>query len=126
MLRELVNVSQVAGEPKRRWFFCHELDLVVWEADDGGILGFQLAYDKHRSEHSLSWHRDRGFAHYVVDDGESWAGANDTPFLYANGAFRRDYVLSQFLSRAATLPPDIRGLVEFKLAEFDRPAPPIA
>lgn len=45
MLRELANVRQVAGEPRRRWFFCHEIDLVLFE-DEQGICAFQLAYDK--------------------------------------------------------------------------------
>ena len=94
MLRELPNVKQVAGEPKRRWFFCHEIDLVVWEDEDGNVCGFQLAYDKHRNEHSFSWNKDRGFAHYV-DDGEPSASVNNTPFLYANGPFKRDRVLEQ-------------------------------
>ena len=54
-LRELPRVRQVAGEPRRRWFHGHEMDLVVWEGEDGAPLGFQLAYDKHRDEHSITW-----------------------------------------------------------------------
>lgn len=119
MLRELRNVQQVSGEAKRRWFFCHDLDLVVWEGDDGAICGFQLAYDKHRNEHSLSWHRDRGYSHYVVDDGEPMAGVNDTPFLYADGPFGRDRVLDQFLALASGIPADIVNFVAAKLREFD-------
>jgi hypothetical protein len=124
MLRELPNVQQVAGEPKRRWFFCHDIDLVVWEDEVGTICGFQLAYDKHRNEHSLSWNRDRGFAHYIVDDGEPFAGANNTPILYANGAFRRDYVLEQFLALASEVPPNITLFIEGKLHEFNGPILP--
>jgi hypothetical protein len=118
MLRELPHVMQVAGEPTRRWFFCHDIDLVVFE-DGQGICGFQLAYDKQRNEHSISWDRDRGFAHYVVDDGESHALANDTPFLYSDGPFRRDRVLEHFLELAsAEVPPNITQFVMQKLNEF--------
>lgn len=123
MLRELPNVNQVVGEPKRRWFFCHEIDLVTFE-DEDGICGFQLAYDKHRNEHSLSWHRERGFTHYVVDDGEPFAGVNDTPFLYADGPFKRDRVLERFLALASALPPNVAGFVTQKLREFDGPTLP--
>jgi hypothetical protein len=120
MLRELPNVRQVAGEPRRRWFFCHEIDLVVFE-DEEGICGFQLAYDKHRDEHSLAWNRDRGFTHYAVDDGEPFAGVNATPFLYADGPFKRDRVLDRFLALAAGIPPDISAFVAERLREFDGP-----
>ncbi|MGR9014918.1 MAG: hypothetical protein ACU83U_14880, partial [Gammaproteobacteria bacterium] len=124
MLRELPNVRQVAGEPKRRWFFCHEIDLVVWEDEDGNICGFQLAYDKHRNEHSFSWNKDRGFAHYVVDDGEPFASVNNTPFLYANGPFKRDRVLEQFLTMASEMPPSLTSFIERKLSEFNGPMLP--
>ena len=95
MLMELRKVRQVAGEDRRRWFFCHDLDLVVWEDEGGTITGFQLAYDRHRNEHSLSWQQDRGFAHYAVDDGEPRAGVDATPFLYPDGPFEQDRVLVQ-------------------------------
>ena len=61
-LRELPRVRQVAGEPRRRWFHGHEMDLVVWEGEDGAPLGFQLAYDKHRDGHSITWRAGHGFA----------------------------------------------------------------
>ena len=121
MLRELRNVQQVIGEPKRRWFFCNDIDLVVWEEEDGSIHGFQLAYDKHRNEHSLSWNKERGFSHYVVDDGESRAGVNDTPLLYANGPFKRDRVLNLFLTMSSEVPADIVAFVDAKLREFNGP-----
>ena len=117
------KVKQVAGEPKRRWFFCHEIDLVVFE-DGGGVCGFQLAYDKQRNEHSIAWSRDRGFMHYVVDDGEPFAGVDETPFLYANGPFKRDRVLEQFLALATEVPADIAAFVAGKLREFDGPTLP--
>ncbi len=123
-LRELPRVRQVAGEPRRRWFHGHEMDLVVWEGEDGALLGFQLAYDKHRDEHSIAWRAGRGFAHYLVDDGEAAPLANETPFLHPDGAFERDRVLADFLAAAAALPPGIAGFVSARLREFDGPAPP--
>jgi len=121
MLREIPNVQQVSGEAKRRWFFCNDIDLVVWEEENGAICGFQLAYDKHREEHSFSWHKERGFAHYVVDDGEPMAGVNDTPFLYVDGPFKRDRVLELFLSMSSEVPAEIVTFVEARLREFNGP-----
>ena len=119
MLRELKKVQQVTGEPKRRWFFAHELDLVVWEEEDGSVSGFQLAYDKHRNEHSISWQKDRGYSHYVVDDGEPVAGANHTPFLYMDGPFESHRVLELFLATSSEVPANIVACVEARLREFD-------
>lgn len=118
-LRELPRVQQVPGEPRRRWFHGHEMDLVVWEDAEGALLGFQLAYDRHRNEHSIEWRAGRGFAHYQVDDGEAVALSKETPFLYRNGAFERDRVLMQFLAVAQGLPPEIAAFVAEKLREFD-------
>jgi hypothetical protein len=87
-LRELPRVQQVPGEPRRRWFHGHEMDLVVWEDAEGALLGFQLAYDKHRNEHSIEWRAGRGFAHYQVDDGEAVALSKETPFLYPRRRIR--------------------------------------
>ena len=122
-LRELPRVRQVAGEPRRRWFHGHEMDLVVWEGEDGAPLGFQLAYDKHRDEHSIAWRAGRGFSHYQVDDGEAALFSKKTPVLYLDGAFPRDRVLKQFLAAAATLPPEITSFVAGRLREFDKEAP---
>ncbi len=124
MLKELQRGRQAAGEAKRRWFFCHDLDLVVWQDEGGSVSGFQLAYDKQRNEHSLSWQKDRGFTHYVVDDGEPMAGVNDTPLMYANGPFKRDRVLDLFLALSSELPPEIVSFVAARLREFDGPLVP--
>lgn len=118
MLRELPNVRQVSGEPRRRWFFCQEVDLVVWEEESGAICGFQLAYDKHRREHSISWHKMRGFAHYVVDDGEPLASVNRTPLLYADGPFERERVLGLFLALSSEISHDIVMFIEARLREY--------
>ncbi len=118
-LRELPRVQQVPGEPRRRWFHGHEMDLVTWEDADGALLGFQLAYDKHRNEHSIEWRAGRGFTHYQVDDGEAVALSKETPFLYVDGPFPRDRVLGLFLAGAQGLPPAISTFVANRLREFD-------
>ncbi|MBI5898623.1 MAG: hypothetical protein HZB40_05310 [Rhodocyclales bacterium] len=118
-LRELPRVQQVTGEARRRWFHGHEMDLVIWEGAEGAPLGFQLAYDKHRNEHSIEWRAGRGFVHYQVDDGEAMALSKETPFLYHDGAFERDRVLAQFLAVAGGLPATIREFVAARLSEFE-------
>jgi hypothetical protein len=121
MLRELPNTKQVEGEPLRKWYFSHDLDLVVWFDPAGVSCAFQLAYDKYRGEHSISWHFERGYCHYVVDDGERYAGCFETPLLYANGPFKRDAVLEKFHALSSDLPSDIAELVAEKLRGFNGP-----
>ena len=111
MLHELGGVQQIKGEPLRRWFYDHDIDLVIWQDPARAIIGFQLAYDKTRNEHSLSWHRDRGTKHYVVDDGENGGLSKRAPFLNLNRAADNDYVLAQFLARSGDLPSDISDFV---------------
>jgi hypothetical protein len=62
VLREVLNVQQVAGEPPRRWFFSHQQDLWVWFGEDGVPVAFQLAYGKYRDERAIRWKAGRGFA----------------------------------------------------------------
>lgn len=118
MLQELPAVPQIKGEPHRRWFFCHDLDLVVWEDAAGAVVGFQLAYDKQRRERSIAWQRGKGFAHYAVDDGEAFALTNDTPLLVADGPFEQARVLALFLALAEAVPASIVAFVHRKLGEY--------
>lgn len=118
MLREMRHVRQHPGEPKRRWFFSHVLDLVAWEDETGTLCAFQLAYSKYGGEHSLYWHRQEGFRHYVVDDGESSALKHATPLMYLDGPFPRDTVLADFQAEAGELPAGIARFVEEKLRQF--------
>ena len=117
-LREIPNTAQVEGEPPRRWFFSHDQDLLVWFGPDGTPSAFQLAYGKYRDEHALRWKAGRGFAHYVVDDGErGGGGAKQAPFLEPDGAFPASKVLERFLSLSADVPREIVEFVAQRLKE---------
>jgi hypothetical protein len=118
MLRELSGVQQIKGEPLRRWFYDHDIDLVIWQDDSGEIVSFQLAYDKTLDEHSLSWHRDRGTKHYVVDDGEGEGLSKRTPFLNLNRAADPIKVLDKFLSRSLEMQRDVADFVVARLREM--------
>ena len=110
MLLEICNVEQVPGEPRRRWFFSHEQDLLVWLGDGGKPVGFQLSYGKYRNEHAIRWKAEHGFTHHRVHDGESGPLASNAPLLTAGGEFDASRVLRRFLELSAEMPPEI---VEF-------------
>jgi hypothetical protein len=117
MLRELQPLTQEPGARPRRWFFCQEMDVVVWFEPDGTPGAFQLAYDKLSVERSIEWDGERGLRHYVVDHGRvgraPWAAS---PLLLPDGPFDRDRVLQNFLALAAEMPPGLAGFVTEKLS----------
>lgn len=117
MLHEIFNVEQVPGEPRRRWFFSHEQDLLIWFGDDGTPVAFQLSYGKYRDEHSIRWKAGHGFTHYRVDDGESGALSSDAPLLMADGVFEAARVLTRFRELSAEIPGDIADFVAARLKE---------
>lgn len=120
VLKELANVRQVPGEPRRRWFQSAQEDLIVWYANDDSILGFQLCYDRHRQERAFTWRRGRGFIHERVDDGEEEGLTyKRMPMLMPDGKFDALATLELFEAGAAELPTEVREFVRAKLREYD-------
>ena len=118
MMRELNKVQQAPGEPLRRWFYDHDIDLVIWQNPQNFVVGFQLAYDKTRNEHSLSWDCERGVKHYVVDDGENNGVTKRAPVLNLNRGADYDRVLDRFLARSSELPDEIARFVTATLDDL--------
>ncbi len=111
-MREDINVRQILGERKRRWFSSTDFDLIVWLNDDGTFAGFELCYDKRRSEHSLVWRSSAGFAHMAVDDGESCPGGyKESPILVLDGHFDARRVHAAFSTESKFLPSEIADYV---------------
>lgn len=118
MLREILWVSQVDGEPRRRWFSDHDTDLIVWQ-DDNDVVGFQLCYGKSCDEQALIWQSCDGYCHSQVDPGECRPGRHKaTPILVPGGSFDVDRVARDFLNRSAAIEPAISNFVYDKLLEY--------
>lgn len=112
MLREIQNTRQVPGEQRRRWFFSHDQDLLVWFGEDGKPVAFQLAYGKYRAERALRWKQATGFAHYEVDAG---IDGREQPLLMPDGPFDAPGVLDGFLALSGEVPRDIVEFVSEQL-----------
>lgn len=110
----------VRGDYDRKWISDDYFDLIVWYTPHDTIHGFQLCYDKPRSERALTWLSDKGFSHREVDSGEETAEANRTPVLVPDGSFPAEKVLSEFGRRSRALPVELRQLVAEKISEFAR------
>lgn len=116
MLREVNNPRQIPGEQPRRWFSDDDMDLVVWLGEDESIQGFQLAYDKARSEHALTWRNGSGFQHNRIDDGEGQPGHyKATPILVPDGKFSALELANRFKESALRIDQRVSQFVFLKL-----------
>ncbi|MFZ4540082.1 hypothetical protein [Propionivibrio sp.] len=107
-MQELVNVRQISGEPKRRWFYSDDFDLIIWLHQDGSIAGFELCYNKKQAESSLVWRLAGGFTHMAVDDGEASSGKyKQTPILIPGGYFDAKQVHAAFAKECSSLPEEV-------------------
>jgi hypothetical protein len=107
-MKEQINVRQIPGESKRRWFYSEDFDLIVWVSDDNDFIGFELCYDKRRKERSIAWNNASGFRHMAVDDGEQSMGKHKaSPILVADGVFSARNIYSTLLKVSPLLPKDV-------------------
>jgi hypothetical protein len=116
-LQEVRRTRQVPGEPRRRWFSSLDLDLIVWLDGAGAPVGFQLCYDKGRTEHALTWEPSTGLVHSAVDDGEFDIGLRHkaTPVLAPDGALDLAGLARRFVAASDALPADIVQFVTARL-----------
>lgn len=118
MLQEDVRETEEGQEPRRRWFSDEYFDLVVWQSAGDGIVGFQLCYDKTRTERAVRWTRTRGYGHFRVDAGEDTPVKNMTPVLISAGDLAKEQVLARFSEASRSLDPVIRDFVLERLQEY--------
>lgn len=116
MMREVPNVRQIKGDPRRRWFCDSYFELIVWYQEDR-IQGFQLCYDVDRHPRAFTWTTGNTSTHHGIDDGDSTDGHHKmSPVLVHDGDFDATSVRTRFAAEAKELPIEIRRFVEGKLA----------
>lgn len=132
MLKEFLETRQYEGEPRRRWFYSKDLDLIVWVNEANLPFKFQLCYDSRLQEHALTWESGRGFDHSCVDSTKSQSGHMASQILVHNGdQFDRDRVRDTFVESSHALEVQIRDLITLVLDAYPnspniaarRPAP---
>ena len=116
---ELINIRQIPGEKRRRWFTSVDMDLIIWFNADHNPSNFELCYNKQTHEKSLRWSAS-GIEHSAVDGGENTPGRyKSTPVLREASRFDADKIKSLFAVECTSLPADI---VEFVMSALDNPA----
>lgn len=120
MLKEIKNLMQVKGEPRRRWFDDEYFDLIVWFEPDDAVFGFQLCYDRERKARALTWTKAHGYKHTGIDDGENSGGGSlkSSPVLVADGLFDAPSVGQRLEAAAGELPPGIKDFVLKRVKEY--------
>ena len=122
MLKEIVNVRQIEGEGRRRWFADEYFDLIIWYDDRDKVLGFQLCYDVSNNERALTWKRGNNYLHEKVDAGETPYQMKETPITVADGAFDKRAVAERFRNESAEIDGEIASFVYERIVnyQFDR------
>jgi hypothetical protein len=119
MLKEYQNVRQIPGEDRRRWFSDDYFDLIVWVDHQNAIVGFELCYDANKNPHALTWHKELGFAHHRIDDGESRPGkAKASPILMPDGWFDHATIARRLQHASQEIDPAIAQFVHDKILHF--------
>lgn len=118
-LTEILSVRQIPDEPRRRWFRSEEFVLIVWWDESDAPTGFQLCYDKPRSEHALTWTAELGFVHTAVDDGgDVGLRYKAAPILVADGHLDVNRLSERFATASARLPREVVEFVVGKLKQY--------
>jgi hypothetical protein len=118
MLREIRDVKQVPGEPRRRWFSDENFDLIVWFETEDQIIGFQLCYDKESEQKALTWLKDDGYQHSRIDDGDNPGKMKASPVLETNGHFDREGIGHRFRENKGDVPEEIAGYVYDRILRY--------
>jgi hypothetical protein len=122
-MHEIDNPRQVPGEPRRRWFYSHEMELIVWVDEAGAPTGFQLCYDKPVRERVLTWGERTGFEHAAVDEDEASGKHKGAPVLVPAPPEDVAALRERFARVASTLPEDVARFVSAKLGANAAGAP---
>ena len=115
MLREIPDVRQIPGEPRRRWFNDEAMDLYVWLDDSNECVGFQLTYGKPRAEKAFTWKAGDRYSHLGVDDGARPGRHPGSPILVPDGVFDAAGVLPEFRERAGHMDAEVADFVAAKI-----------
>ena len=119
MLYEIKGVSQDSTTYKKRWFFDHVIDLLIWSDIKNEIAGFQLCYDKLKNPHALTWFKDKGYRHNRIDFREDKIGRRrGSPILMADGKFEGDRIAEDFYRQSRNIDKWISKFVYEKIQGY--------
>ena len=117
MLQKIHGVRQDDADRERHWFQDDFFDLFAWTDAAGGLVAFQLCYDRLKRERVLGWSTATGFIHRRIDDGEDLPALKMAPILVADGEFGASGIATEFDNRSASIDPRWRHFIRAKIDE---------
>lgn len=119
MLKEATNVTQIDGDPRRRWFWNNYLDLVVWFDDMDEIIGFQLYYDRHGDQAGLTWKEPSGYSQDNFEVREDPAGTYKPEAVIGfESMVRKEKIAEVFRKESLTVDKRIVDFIQKKIMSF--------
>ena len=124
MLTEYKDVRQRDGEGYRRWFTDQYFDVIVWYDSEGGSMtGFQVCYDKGKSERAFTWKLERSLvqSHRFVANGPVEIGTSKmTSMLKGDAAAIEDEVLARLRESRGDLGADVLETALAKMEGYNK------
>ncbi|MFW5770060.1 MAG: hypothetical protein ACOCX9_01365 [Spirochaetota bacterium] len=112
MLRESTRVGQKEDGVFRRWFHDDFFDLIVWYRDDDlSVKGFQLCYDGTEDRYAITWHKEYGFSHDMIDESRSKGNIPGSPVLMVDGEIDFKKIIAEFRERSNSIDSTVVELV---------------
>jgi hypothetical protein len=119
MLKEAEYVRQFPGEPKCRWFTDDFFDLILWVDESENPVGFQLCYDRRGDSRAITWHKEKGYSHHGVDEGENGAlQPKATPILVQDGIFDTTAIYQAFSKAGAGIDQKITKFILERIKNY--------
>ncbi|MBT8131726.1 MAG: hypothetical protein KJO35_05600 [Gammaproteobacteria bacterium] len=123
MLREIKKITQSNTKKRKRWFSDPDIDLMVWQENDGSISRFELSLDKGINEHALTWKKNQGLQHYRVDDGENCPMHHKmSPLLKPDNARSIGGIQKDFSAAAESIDKGIADFIKTRLVLDEKKA----
>ncbi len=117
MLYEIKNARKFDNDKRLRWFTNKYFDLTIWLEDDT-IVSFQLTYDKYSNPHALTWRKEKGFEHEIIDDGEEPGKHKKSPILLPDGEFPKKQIADRFKNDSQEIDQGIASFVHTTLLSY--------
>ena len=116
MLRLIKTNKQSINHLQRLWFTDNQHDLFVWLTANDTPVCFQFSYNKLHDEHTLNWHRHRGYSHEKIDNGEHTPGNYKmTPIMIPDGEINREKITRLFQSISQDIEPELATFIQHKI-----------
>ncbi len=107
------------SDQQRLWFSDDNYDLFVWLDNNRHVISFQFSYNKLHNEHIIVWHRDKGYSHDRIDNGEPGDGSYKmTPIMVPNGMADYAKLAEEFRLVSNHIEPALAHFIYTKLSTF--------